>query len=105
MSNRFLEGFFIGGALGFIFGILSAPKSGEEFRRDLADGSEDLYNRASTSVGTIKEATNQAFTGIQQKSEGVIKMAQESVNTAKENISSKIHQMAGQSTGILSDEN
>ncbi len=105
MANKFFEGFFFGGLVGFLFGILSAPKSGEELRKDLADGSEDLYNRASGSVANIKDVTAQTINGIQQKSEGVIKMASDSVYNAKETISNKIHHMAGQSTGILSDDN
>lgn len=105
MANKFFEGFIIGGVVGFIFGVLSAPKPGEELRRELADGSEEFYNKASSSVSQIKEATGHTISDIQHKGEDVIKKASDSVYTAKEQISNKIHQLAGQSTAVLADDN
>ncbi len=76
-SNRFLEGITIGGLLGFVCGLLSAPKSGAELRKQLADESEDLYKQASESIADIKTKTNQAVSTLQAKSEDLVKLAAE----------------------------
>ena len=41
--------------MGFLFGMLSAPKSGADLRRQLADGSEDLYKQASDQLSDLKK--------------------------------------------------
>ena len=55
--SRFLEGLVVGGVLGYIVGILSAPKSGAELRQQIADNSEDLYKQASDSLVDVREKT------------------------------------------------
>jgi gas vesicle protein len=52
--SRFFEGLVVGGVLGYIVGILSAPKSGADLRRQIADNSEDLSKQASDSLTGIK---------------------------------------------------
>ena len=78
-SNRFLEGITIGGLLGFFCGLLSAPKSGAELRKQLANESEDLYKQASESIADIKTKTNQAMATLQSKSEDLVKLAAENL--------------------------
>jgi len=103
-SGRFFEGLVVGGILGFLFGMLSAPKSGADLRRQIADGSEDLYKSASDSLVDLKKKSNQAITDIQQKGGDVIKKASDSVQGTKESITTKLHEMAGQSTQVLVDD-
>ncbi|HEY9772182.1 MAG TPA: YtxH domain-containing protein [Planktothrix sp.] len=103
-TGRFFEGLVVGGVLGFLFGMLSAPKSGAELRRQLADGSEDLYKQASDSLGDLNKRAGQAITDIQTKSGDVIKKASDSVQGTKDTIASRLQEMAGQSTQVLVDD-
>jgi len=82
--NRFFEGLVIGGVLGFFCGLLSAPKSGAELRKQLVDESEDLYKQATESMHDIKSKTNQAITNLQAKGEDLLKMASENLPGKKE---------------------
>ena len=114
-SGRFFEGLVVGGLIGFVFGILSAPKSGAELRKQLADGSEDLYKQASDQLGelstgagskltTFKDKTEHALEDIKGKSGDVIKKATDSVQHTKEQVTSKLQDMAGKSTQVLVDD-
>lgn len=71
-TGRFFEGLVVGGLLGFVFGLLSAPKSGAELRRQIADGSEDLYKHASDSIDDFKSNAGHRITEIKDKTENAI---------------------------------
>lgn len=114
-TGRFFEGLVVGGLIGFVFGILSAPKSGAELRRQLADGSEDLYKQASDQLGELTNVTGSKFSEFRDKTEhaledikgksgDVIKKASDSVQQTKEQVASKLQEMAGQSTQVLVDD-
>ena|SRR6185369_895893 len=103
-TGRFFEGLVVGGILGFLFGMLAAPKSGADLRRQLADGSEDLYKQASDQLGHLKESTEQAITGLESRAEEIVKKASTSVQGTKDQIASKLQEMAGQSTKVLVDD-
>ncbi len=45
--KSFMLGALIGGAIGAATALLFAPKSGRELRRDIADTSTDIYDKAS----------------------------------------------------------
>jgi gas vesicle protein len=82
--NRFIEGIAIGGVLGFVCGLLSAPKSGVELRRQLVDESEDLYKQASESIHDMKSKTNEAISTLQAKGEDLLKKASDNMPGKKE---------------------
>lgn len=103
-SGRFFEGLIVGGIMGFLFGMLSAPKSGADLRRQLADGSEDLYKQASDQLSDLKKKSDKAITDIQAKSGDVIRKASDTVQGTKEQISNKLQELAGQSTQVLVDD-
>ncbi|HEY9715682.1 MAG TPA: YtxH domain-containing protein [Chroococcales cyanobacterium] len=103
-TGRFFEGLVVGGILGFLFGMLSAPKSGAELRRQIADGSEDLYKSASDSLGDIKRKGEHAISDIQNKGTEVLKKASSSVQEARDTVAGKLQEMAGQSTQVLVDD-
>jgi gas vesicle protein len=103
-SGRFFEGLIVGGILGFLFGMLSAPKSGADLRRQLADNSEDLYKNASDSISDLKKKSTQAITDVQQRGGEVIKKATDTVQGARDTVSNKLQEMAGQSTQVLVDD-
>ena len=103
-SGRFFEGLIVGGIMGFLFGMLSAPKSGADLRKQLADGSEDLYKQASDQLTDLKKKSDRAITDMQAKGGEVIKKASDTVQGTKEQISSKLQELAGQSTQVLVDD-
>ena len=103
-TGRFFEGLVVGGILGFLFGMLAAPKSGADLRRQLADGSEDLYKQASDQLGQLKESTEHAITGLESRAEEIVKKASNSMQGTKDQIASKLQEMAGQSTKVLVDD-
>ena len=103
-GSRFFEGLLLGGALGYLFGILSAPKSGADLRKQLANSSEDLYKQASDQLTDLKDKTNQAVQDLQSKSGEAIKKASASVRETKENLVTRLDELAGQSAKVLTEE-
>lgn len=94
-SNRFFEGLAVGGMLGFIIGMLYAPKSGTQMRRELAEQSDELYRQASTRITDLKDRTDQALQDLQHKSDGIIKQAATQVQETKDQLTSKLQDMTG----------
>jgi gas vesicle protein len=103
-TGRFFEGLVVGGIFGFLFGMLSAPKSGAEMRRQLADGSEDLYKQASDSLVDLNKKAGQVLTDAKSRGTDVLKMAGDSVQGTKDMVSHKLSELAGQSTQVLVDD-
>ena len=102
--SRFFEGLVVGGVLGYIVGILSAPKSGVELRRQIADNSEDIYKQASDSLGDIREKTGQVVTDVSSKSNEVFRKASDSVQGGKEMLTNRLQNLGGQSSKVLVDD-
>lgn len=87
MGNRYVEGLCVGGALGFLAGMLSAPKSGSELRKDLKQGSEELYKQAIDSVGDLREIRDLALQDVRQTQQEL----SQSVDQLKSTMSDKLH--------------
>jgi len=102
-TGRFFEGLVVGGILGFVFGVLSAPKSGAELRKQLADGSEDFYKQATDSMAGLKDRTNQAISDLQTKSESAIRKAADVVQTKKQQLTGKLQDMTNQGKAQAED--
>jgi gas vesicle protein len=49
--NGFLTGALIGGAIGAMTALIFAPKPGRELRKDIADRSVELYDKAQELIG------------------------------------------------------
>ena|SRR5271170_5612493 len=103
-GSRFFEGLLLGGMMGYLFGIFSAPKSGADLRRQLADSSEDLYKQASDQLADLKDKTDQAFQDLQAKSNEAFKKAGATVYETRDRVSNKIDELAGQGTRSLAEE-
>lgn len=54
-SKGFIFGALIGGAVGAVTALLLAPKSGKELRRDIADKSLEVYDKASDYLADVQE--------------------------------------------------
>lgn len=97
-GNRFFEGILTGGIFGFLAGILLAPKSGRELRREIADNSGELYKQAEGSLHELKDKTEQGISSICNKGEEVVKRASTSVQETKNQISHKIEELASKAS-------
>jgi gas vesicle protein len=102
-TGRFFEGLVVGGIFGFIFGMLSAPKSGAELRKQLADGSEDLYKQTSDSISDLKDQANRALTDLQSKSDVIIKKASDTVQEKRAQLTGKSQDLKGQGQAHAED--
>jgi gas vesicle protein len=115
-SGNYVKGFFtgviLGGFVGAITALLLAPKSGIELRRDLAEKSSELYDKASDYIGNmethvgsvVQTAVNEGKERAQRiiesarkqaddlisDAEGVLKDARTKATSAKSNITDKI---------------
>jgi gas vesicle protein len=89
-SNRFFEGLFVGGFLGFILGILFAPKPGHQFRREIASQSDELYRQASTGLTDLRERTGQRLQDLQSHSDQMIRNASAQMQETKDQLTSKL---------------
>jgi gas vesicle protein len=102
--SRFFEGLVVGGVLGYIVGILSAPKSGVELRQQIADNSEDIYKQASDSLGQVREKTGQVYSDVSTKGNEIYKKASDSVQGSKDMLTRRMQDLAGNSTKVLVDD-
>lgn len=68
-------GTLIGTAVGATLGILFAPKSGKETRKDIVDRAQEEYNKAedmvNETVDTVKQKTDDAVESVKDKYEEV----------------------------------
>jgi len=102
-TGKFFEGLVVGGVIGFVFGMLSAPKSGADLRKQLADGSEDFYKQASDSISEMKDKTSRTLTDLQAKSEVALKRASDTVHEKKNQLSHKLQDITGQGKAMAED--
>lgn len=103
-STKFLEGLLLGGVLGFIGGVLFAPKSGKEFRKQLADGSDELYKQASGSISDFKDRGQQAVQDFQNRGDAVIKQAAQQFQETKDQLTQKIQEMGSNKSKLQVQE-
>jgi gas vesicle protein len=93
-SNRFFEGLFVGGLLGFVLGLLYAPKPGHQLRREIADSSDEFYKTATDRLGDIREKSSQTIQTIQTRGDQLIKTATAQVQETKEQINARIQDLS-----------
>jgi len=92
-SSRFFEGLLLGGIMGFLGGILFAPKSGRELRRELAEGSDELYKNASSSISDLKDRGQQAVQDLQTRGDAAIKQATQQFQETRDQLSQKMQEL------------
>jgi gas vesicle protein len=103
-STKFLEGLLLGGVLGFVGGILFAPKSGRELRKELADGSDEIYKNASTSISDFKDRGQQAMQDFQTKSDAAIKQATQQFQETRDQLTAKMQEIGGKNAKVAVQE-
>lgn len=65
--NRYFEGLLVGGTLGFVLGMLTAPKPGAELRRELADSADDMFKQANGNWHDAKDKLSERIQPIADK--------------------------------------
>ncbi len=95
-SKGFLIGAVVGGAVGAVVALLFAPKSGRELRRDIADRTEEVVDKAQQMFNKATGAGHQSDAGFDDVvNEGRI-AAERIVSTARhqaENLMSNAEQV------------
>ncbi|MCX7880583.1 MAG: YtxH domain-containing protein [Ignavibacteria bacterium] len=84
-GNEYFKGFILGsifgGAVGAFLALLFAPKSGREFRKELADKTNELYRKASNYLTDVEQKIDEQVW--ETVNEGKIR-AQSIIETAKQ---------------------
>ena len=101
-SGRCFEGLFVGGCLGVLAGILYAPKAGRELRKQIANGSDEIYRQAGSQLTDFKGKGDQALHELQNRGDAVIKQAATQVMETRDQIAAKIQDFTGKKTRVPS---
>lgn len=110
-----MVGSILGGAVGAIIALLFAPKSGKELRHDIAEKTNELYQKASNYFADVQQKVDQEVwetvnegkqraqniiesakaqaQKILENAEKIIEDAKEKAKTITENVESKIEQI------------
>ena len=80
-SYAFFAGVFFGTLAGYLIGILSAPRSGEETRQDLSDKAIELRERAGETAGRLRQEIS---LGRQNVAETVMSAGEAAAEVAEE---------------------
>jgi gas vesicle protein len=73
----------VAAAAGFIAGVLMAPKSGEETRRDLKNKAYDMKDRAGQKAERLKDAARDAGDSLHRGMDNVTDEAKEMAKSAR----------------------
>ncbi len=115
-SGSFTRGLFLGAVMGGLVGavtaLLLAPKSGAELRKDIAEKSAELYDKATDMLQTVEanvgdvvhttvnegkvraqnivQSAKSQAEELMSNADAVLKEARSKVNTAKDNIGDRL---------------
>lgn len=103
-SSNFLGGVLFGGLVGFVAGILYAPKTGSEMRKQIAETSDDLYHEANNQISDLKDKAEVALGDMQVKGKEVLRKASDTVVGTKETLKSRLEEISGQGSRALIDD-
>lgn len=103
-SSNFIGGVLFGGLVGFVAGILYAPKTGRELRKDIAETSDDLYHEANHQISNLKDKAEVALGDMQVKGQDIIRKASDTVVGTKETLKSRFDDLSGQGSRALVED-
>lgn len=84
--GKFLAGFIIGGLVGGVFGVILAPRSGEETRELLAKTSGDVKLNTESSLKDLQTKASDVMEDIQKKGDELLKKVQDAISKESENV-------------------
>lgn len=108
-TRGFLMGALVGGAIGGIVALLFAPKSGRDLRRDIADKTEEVYDKAQkyfTKEGSVphefEDVVNEGrlraeriVTSARTQAESILSNAEQVLRDAKSKAHRSLHGTGG----------
>lgn len=108
-TRGFLMGALVGGAIGGIVALLFAPKSGRELRRDIADKTEEVYDKAQKYFTKDDEAPREfddvinegrlraerIVTSARTQAENILESAEQVLKDAKNRAQRSLHGSGG----------
>ncbi|MBX9878921.1 MAG: YtxH domain-containing protein [Candidatus Obscuribacterales bacterium] len=103
-SSNFLGGLLFGGLCGFVAGILYAPKTGREMRKQIAETSDDLYHEAEHQISNFKDKAEVALGDMQVKGQDMLRKANDTVVGTKEHLKSRFDEISGQGSRALVED-
>ena len=72
-KKSYIGGLITGGIIGVITGILMAPKSGKEIRKDISDKTDEILNDTDKLLNNAKEKATEIISETTKKAEKIIK--------------------------------
>lgn len=113
---KFLEGLVVGSIAGYVAGLLSAPKTGKQLRKEISDHSEQLCKQAydtlddlaDTTANTVHDLQSKTVHGmhdIETKGEQLLKNAALNVREAGKKVANKFDTAMTHAANALVDEN
>ena len=89
MSNQiegFMKGIILGGVIGAVIGILYAPKSGRETRKDINRKAEDLLLKAKREYEDTMDKSSKAYGSAVKQLKHIESSAKEKVEALQEKV-------------------
>lgn len=81
-GRRIALGALVAGAVGYVAGLLTAPKSGKETRQDITDKASDAKNEAAEQLQNLHSELEDLVQKTKDKSIGLSSQAREEFNEA-----------------------
>ncbi|MBA3757796.1 YtxH domain-containing protein [Candidatus Saccharibacteria bacterium] len=81
-GRKFAIGALIAGAVGYLTGILTAPKSGKETREDIVEKAEDVKDSAEDQLQNVHDELNRIIKDTKGKTVALKSKAREEYNEA-----------------------
>lgn len=97
--NRYFEGLLVGSTLGFVFGLLTAPKPGSEFRRDLTESTDEFLKQANGNWLEVKDKVTERVQPLRAKAVERTHDLRERVGEIKEKAGAKMGEMKSKVRG------
>lgn len=81
-GRKIAVGALIAGAVGYVTGILTAPKSGKETREDIADKAEDIKEDAAEQLQDLRDQLDELISSAREKTISLSAQARTEFNEA-----------------------
>ena len=88
-GGKFALGALIAGAVGYVAGILTAPKSGKETRADLKRKATEIKDEASKRVNSAKNEAAKKGNELKDQADELVERAGNAIEGAKEGFAKK----------------